>query len=186
MGDKTSQVLVRVEEDTKEEWEEAANESGIGSLSKFVRHAVTNEINGGSDGSDGSTSVPDGLDDVPDRLERLEQRTERIVGQLDTLSGAVESMHSGGIEQSDIEETTVMSVLPGKHELIEVGGLKETDHGTVYETEQIDVAPTPRDVAEELDAPLGAVRRTLERLDLKSERVQSEEHAGKRRYWTDV
>jgi len=179
MAKKTEQVLVRLTEDTKEEWERRADKNGY-SVPELVRHAV-NEF----ESSSGDSDVSVDMDPVVDTVESVDERTQSIEQQLSLLNEAVSGLkETVEGEVSDIEQQEILEHLPEKSELTypaQTGG------------EEVRYQETPRatDIAHKIDPedpPIGAVTRTLEQLALQSPRVKSRtfNDGDERGYYLDV
>jgi hypothetical protein len=175
MARKSEQVLIRITPERKEEWEAVAEEHGY-STSEFVRFAVDNWIQGQTAGNEATAtvdpeSVADAVEDVIQ--EHTETVTERLSAIEAAVSGVQEEVGTGG-------QGTVAA------ELI-FEGLPNILHFRKNVDEVAADAKTAEEVAADIGVPAPPVRRTLERLDLESERVHSVEFDnGERGYFTDV
>lgn len=170
MTDRNATVQVRVTDERKEQWNDAADERGM-SLSDFLRLAVTNEINGRSgDGSTGggevtvdTSAVADELVAVRDRLDRIESEVNYTNEQLATATDDVPSEARASFGVAELIE-----VLPQKPKL-------SPDHPNVGvdRTKADKEGLRPPEVADRLDAPVESVRKSLANVASKSGRVVS-------------
>lgn len=174
MVERDSTVTIRVTEDRKERWKEAAEERGLSSLTDFVRLSMENEI-GGRDRGMPTDDLDVDLSD--DTLERIDDRTGAIEDRLDDLADAVADLAEEGREQSLIAEDLVLDTLPP---------MSDVTAAEEYGDDPVDVAMTAVDIAEELDADVDAIERTLGQLRLRTERLSTFEEGGVTYYAFDV
>jgi hypothetical protein len=189
---KDAQVLIRVEEETKKEWQRAAEEKGFRGLSGFIRFAVNNEIEGRDD--NGSVGDTDAFADVRDDVvDSVGDHHQAVIGRLGAIEAAVSGIQSELDDGVDVGQGIVVEALPA---LDESEYLTDGTKGRL-DPEAPDIpskmykdAVGPETVAREIGAPTDPVRRTLERLAMKSERVQflrgSREDHDERRYYLDA
>lgn len=183
--DKTKQVLIRVSPDTKEDWEDAAEDGGFRGLSGFIRFAVNNEIEGRNGGRD--TTVEIDTEDIVDAVEdAVTDHTREITRRLSSIEGAIEGLHEelDGKGEGTVAAELVFEGLPS------ASPYKRDDDGQKVEKshdELVAQSKPPAEIADEIGVPTAPVKRTLEQLDLESERVYSVELAdGERRYFGHV
>lgn len=171
MSDRDATVQVRVTDERKEEWNNAADERGM-SLSDFLRMAVTNEIKGRGGDADGSVTVDTSpvaaeLEAVTNRLMELEDAVTYANDQLETLSegDAVPDEMKASLSASEL-----IRVLPDEPDDLEIDPPTmvgtELNH-TVAQNE----GATPEDVSDKLNVPVTVVRESLRNLARKSGRI---------------
>jgi hypothetical protein len=191
---KDAQILIRVEPDTKEQWEQEADERGFRGLAGFVRFAVNNEIDGRhTESGTADDTVNFDIEDAVEAAEQANKRTRTIDDRLGAIEAAVDSLQDeitdedGGAVAPELVTDTLPTQSPNKR--VE----SDTEDGKGYKTVRKSVselrkhAMKPEDVADELGVSVPPVRNTLERLDLKSGRVKSVEYEdGQRGYFSDV
>lgn len=151
---KDETVAVRVTEERKENWEQAAEERGM-TTGDFVRFAVMNEIDGrGTD----EANVSVDLDPIENELDSLQTDVTAIVDQLATVTEELESddtLPEGA--ELNIEAVDIIATLPEREEL---------PKSEAYKT-----GLSPEDVSEKLGVPVEPVKKALRNLASKSGRV---------------
>jgi len=181
---KSEQVLIRLTPNRMEDWEEAEEERGCSSLSEFVRMAVDNEIEGRNRGIGGGSIDPTEITEAVE--EGLSDHTEELTQRLSSIEGAIEGLQDDIGEEGErtVESDLVFEYLPNFDPYT-----RDDDGNKVPKPEEevVKVAKTPEEVAGEIGVPTPPVRRTIEQLDLQSERVYSKElDSGQRRYFIHV
>lgn len=187
---KDKQVLIRVDETTKKEWEKAADERGFRGMSGFIRFAVNNEIEGRNTEAEitadnpfgdilGDESLEDTVDRVDSKMGTMNRRLSAIEAAIETIQDDLDTEGEGTVAAELIFEG-----LPN------TSPYKKNDSGRPVDKsrdELAEQAKSPEDVAGDIGVPPSPVKRTLERLAIESERVKSVElDNGERRYFADV
>lgn len=196
--DKTEQVLIRVTPETKEEWAQEAEDRGFRGLSGFVRFAVNNEIDGRA--AEGGTveKGDEARDDLTleDAVEAIEEAKRDMDDRLRNVETAVGSLHDE-LENADggtVAPELVTEHLPSvklrrmRDDVEDPSSVPPEERYRRPTDEEIAAeAKTPEEIADEIGVPTPPVRRTLEKMALKSERVDShEDENGKQRYFANV
>jgi hypothetical protein len=171
MATKSEQVLIRLTPDTKSEWNSALEESRFTSLAEFIRFAVNNEIDGR--GSESNTGAFEDL--LDDTNEDIEGHHNAVMKRLNAIESAV-----GGVQEDldglvDVGQNEIIEVLPSinptdyqnEDGVVSIGDPTANVNDLIYED-----ALTAEEVASRLDYPTEPVKRTLQRLAMKSERVE--------------
>ena len=173
MATKSEQVLIRLTPDTKDEWNSALEESRFTSLAEFIRFAVNNEINGNHGGSDVDTSTfEEVLDDTNEDIEGHHNAVMKRLSAIESAVGGVQEDMDGLV---DVGQNEIIEVLPSisptdyqnEDGVVPIGDPTANVNDLIYED-----ALTAEDVAGRLDYPTEPVKRTLQRLAMKSERVE--------------
>ena len=165
-------MLIRITPERKDEWEDELEESPFTSMAELIRFAMNNEINGRDSGSEGATSTFKEV--MEEQSGDLDSHHRDVMRELNALQSAV-----GGIQ----EELDSMVEI-GQDEIIEQ--LPVIQHSDYQEDGSIPVGPnknindmiyndakSPEEVARSLDYPVQPVERTLQRLVMKSDRIES-------------
>jgi len=163
--------MVRVTPERKEQWEQMADELGM-SMPETIRYVM--EMHDSGNGNSGNVELDTDIGGLMETVESVDGRTENIHSQLSTMSSAlVEIRQLVEGEVTEVEQQAVIEQLPEKDD---VTRRDRYDKGEYSEDIDPEAMPTPHSIAHELDAPEGAVRRTLEQLALQSPRVKRVEY----------
>jgi hypothetical protein len=171
---KSEQVLIRITPERKDEWESELEDSRFSSLAEFIRFAVNNEIEGRGSGSEVDTDTfAEVLDDTNEGIEGHHNAVMKRLSAIESAVGGVQEDLDGLV---DVGQNEIVELLPT---------IKPTDYQdddgfpiTGSPTENIndriyDDAMSASDVADRLGYPTEPVKRTLQRLSMKSERVEN-------------
>ena len=188
MATKSEQVLIRITPDTKDEWQSALDESRFTSLAEFIRFAVNNEIHGRHDGAEVDTeALEDGLNETSESLrnhhdsitERLESIEAAITGVQDELGGSV-----------SVAESEIIQAIPSLHKEAYWENTENpqtpVDKPEGWGKEMWEDSVSAEKIAEKLDYPTQPVRRTLQNLTMKSDRVFSLTYDNETRFHINV
>lgn len=172
MGDH-ARVNLRVEQETKEKWDEFVEESDhYTTLSGMIRAVVNAEVNSGHDETDES----DG------RQMQADERFDQLEGRLDDLEELLEEAKSGAPEDYVTPVDDAPQARP--------------EEPRPYPTEEVFEAlpdgqgpshgQTARQISDDLEYSEEVVKQTAGLLDSKSGRVRSERLGDQTVYWKEV
>ena len=178
------QLHIRLDEQKKEDWGTYAEENGYGSLSRFVRVAVENELNGnhGPTTDNAPTpSVPDNIATAND-VDQVNDTLLRMVDRLEDLEQQVQRAEESSLEPND--KRAVLEALPSERPDPDAEGFEKTDAPT-YEEPSGGVAydGRPESVAEVSEESVPSVKYFLARSAHRSEGITAEKIGGQLRYW---
>jgi hypothetical protein len=182
MARKSKQVLVRLTPERKQDWDEEAEARGQ-SLSEFVRHTVDDRVEGRHEGTTDSIDA----EAITEAVEAaIENHTEEVDSRLSSVEAAVNGLQEelDGSGKGTVAAELIFEELPN------FSPYTKDDDGqpvTRPDEEVADEAKSPEELAGDIGVPVGPVRRTIEKLDVESERIYSiEMDNGQRRYFSDV
>lgn len=181
------QLHIRLDDGKKEDWGTYAEENGYGSLSRFVRVAVANEMNGHHGPTDAPTqptpSVPDNIATGND-VEQVNDTLLRMVDRLEDVEQQVRRAEESSLEPND--RRAVLEALPSEPPNPDAEGFEKTDAPT-YERPSAGVAydGRPESVAEVAEESVPSVKYFLARSAHRSDGIVAERIGGQLRYWVD-
>jgi len=169
---KDTQVLVRVEQSRKDEWQDAANERGL-SLTGLVRMAMNNELDDRqrpSTGTETESTSTEQVDELQATVDGMDERMRSVESTLNTVADALVDMRAEVEEEaSEVSQRQVLEYIPEKADL------KRPDQGggtTIDYDGAADARTIAIEISQDIDnPPVDAVRATLQQLSLQSERL---------------
>lgn len=176
------QVHVRLDDQTKSEWEDYAEASGYGSLSRLIRQAVEKERHGEhTTATDSGNAVPTNVataDDVDQIGDSILQLVDRIEGMEERLKIA----EKGTLEPTD--KRAVLSSLPSDRPDPDSDGYEKVDDPDL-ERPNAGVATdgTAESVAAVANEPVAATRAFLAESAHRTDDLKAEKVGGKLRFW---
>jgi len=192
------QLHVRLPDETKEEWEDYADEHGYGSLSRFVRVAVANERNHGTGnpqrgGESMEVSLPDNFATSND-VDQVNDTLLSITSQLSELSEQVQQAERGVVTPSDPRvvfealprERPSMEDLDGEHDYAVESSIGQDSPDWEMPNAGTAFDGTPESVAKVTGETVVSVEYLLAKTAHESDDIHADTIGGEVRYWVDV
>lgn len=148
MADDRVQTNIRLDQETKEEWNEYADEHGYKSVASLIRVAVKEKIQG-AQGGEGQTTAADpseAMESVENRLERLETAVEDATNAMMTAESPIDTELATTVWEAIPEGPTEATTAEGIAE-----GLREDATTVRVALEQLETnSPTVRRIDKEV------------------------------------
>lgn len=194
MSQRNERINLLVTPEEKEQWEEHANKSGVGTLSALIRQAVNNELEGtrNTDSTATGGGIEEKVGEVLEEVQNLDSRLQGVEGRLNSIEREIRGETPAAELAND-----VFAILPTEKKLADFrnypGNFQEhtdkveravTRKGNVDYTKLTSVASgRPQHIAKALDVPEQRVEDALDHLIAKTARIQETDDS---RYFKDV
>ena len=181
-----AQVHVRLDDDTKEQWQQYAETEGYDSLSRLIRKAVAQERNGQATSSNGTAETVPMPDNVAtsDEIDRLGDSLLKMVDRIENMEKRLEVAEKGTLEPND--KRAVMEALPQEKPDPDTVGYEKGGEPTLeHPSAGVATDGTAKSVAAVADEPVAAVRAFLSESAHRSEDMKAEKIGGELRFWVE-